>query len=662
MSTTGESKYPHIVPVEPNAIPSLLKEQVRWIVWYAGPIKSNGRFDKIPCDPTSGRNINPHKVQNWLTFVHALNAHRAGVGSGIGFVLSTDVPITINGVPNFIIAIDLDGCSSWIAEVEAVWLKLGETYAEVSPSRTGVRMFALSKEPFENDNDGHGRELYSRGQFMTVTGRSGRGTIKEVTASLRLLHQQWFGPQSASDTAKSTFTQSTTELGNNIKGAQVSEDAEKIAIVKSQLTFVSADTDYASWRNLVWSVMSTEWSCAETIAKEWSKSAPHRYDEGVFDNLIRTFDPYRGLSLGTLYHHATQAGYRGPAVFQGAQQKDHSSHSSSQSSSQAGSRLLTGAQVKSVPEPPYRLRGLLPAAGIAAIYGEPGSGKSFLVLDMAIAIGNGRADWFGMKVKAAPVVYIALEGRGGVSKRIKAWEKHNQDIVSDQVRFMLSEFCLLDAKGVEALATEIVSVVGTGAVAIIDTLNQSAPGADENSSADMSRLLTNAKLLMDRIKGLVAFVHHAGKDRSRGLRGHSSLYAAMDAVIEVVSTPAGRLWSATKTKDDQAGASRDFELVRYDVDMDADGLQISSCAVRHTINVASPQKKPLVGKRQKAAIAALQPLLAAGKVLPHAEVLQAVAAVLAVPQGRRTADAKEVVDRLIVGGHLRWIDGGIALV
>ena len=40
-------------------------------------------------------------------------------------------------------------------------------------------------------------------------------------------------------------------------------------------------------------------------------------------------------------------------------------------------------------------------------------------------------------------------------------------------------------------------------------------------------------MLQATLGGLVLAIHHSGKDAGRGLRGHSSLHAALDAVIEV---------------------------------------------------------------------------------------------------------------------------------
>lgn len=69
--------------------------------------------------------------------------------------------------------------------------------------------------------------------------------------------------------------------------------------------------------------------------------------------------------------------------------------------------LMTATDLAALPPVRWRVRGVLPQEGIAAIYGPPGSGKSFLALDMLAAIAAGRW-WFGYRVQAAPVLYIAL--------------------------------------------------------------------------------------------------------------------------------------------------------------------------------------------------------------------------------------------------------------
>ncbi|MGC8703819.1 MAG: AAA family ATPase, partial [Thiomonas sp.] len=88
-------------------------------------------------------------------------------------------------------------------------------------------------------------------------------------------------------------------------------------------------------------------------------------------------------------------------------------------------RLRSAAEIAALPPVRWLVRGVLPAEGLAALFGASGSGKSFLALDLAAAIAEGRR-WFGYRVNAAPVVYVGLEGEAGLSQRVQAWEKHHR--------------------------------------------------------------------------------------------------------------------------------------------------------------------------------------------------------------------------------------------
>lgn len=72
-------------------------------------------------------------------------------------------------------------------------------------------------------------------------------------------------------------------------------------------------------------------------------------------------------------------------------------------------KLLGADDLRNLPALQWRVRGVLPAVGLAALYGPSASGKSFLAFDLSAAIAEGQ-HWFGCRVEAAPVVYAALEG------------------------------------------------------------------------------------------------------------------------------------------------------------------------------------------------------------------------------------------------------------
>ncbi len=232
----------------------------------------------------------------------------------------------------------------------------------------------------------------------------------------------------------------------------------------------------------------------------------------------------------------------------------------------------------------WRIKGVIPENGIAAIYGPSGSGKSFLVMDMAISIARG-SDWFGYRVKPCSVVYVCLEGEAGLSVRLAAYR--TTGTIPCAIDFVDQPLNLLSPKDLKDLGMSIKARGSTDGVVIIDTLNRAAPGMDENSSVDMGHAIHAAKLIQQGLGGLVLLVHHSGKDAAKGMRGHSSLYAALDAAIEVKRSGPDRVWSLAKAKDGEDGRSHAFILDVINLGSDEDGDPITSCVVRRVIGPSS---------------------------------------------------------------------------
>ncbi len=221
------------------------------------------------------------------------------------------------------------------------------------------------------------------------------------------------------------------------------------------------------------------------------------------------------------------------------------------------------------------VKGLLPDEGIAAVYGPSTSGKSFLALDLACAIAEGRT-WFGRRVTPHDVVYAVLEGDAGFSARLAAWEQHNRRALPKRLKFIVEPMSLLD--DVMKLTVSLYGI--DRPVVFIDTLNASIPGADENSSRDMGMAIEAAKnIARFTIGGLLVLVAHTGKDESRGLRGHSSLFAALDAAIQTTRDGDTRSWCAAKAKDGLDGDTCGFRLRQVFLGVDSDGDTITSCVV-----------------------------------------------------------------------------------
>lgn len=161
-----------------------------------------------------------------------------------------------------------------------------------------------------------------------------------------------------------------------------------------------------------------------------------------------------------------------------------------------------------------------------------------------------------------------------------------------ELRFLLEPFRLTEPQDV----TDLAAICPRGVVIFIDTLNRAAPGADENSSRDMGSIIEGAKNLQGLTGGLVVLIAHTGKDATKGLRGHSSLFAALDAAILVERSGDNRTWKVEKAKDGEDGATHGFRLEGVIVGTDEFGEEVTS-AVVVSDHSATNSDKPLTGNR-----------------------------------------------------------------
>jgi len=99
----------------------------------------------------------------------------------------------------------------------------------------------------------------------------------------------------------------------DLRNHPCNESPRQIAIIKDALSHITANCSYEVWRNIVWSILSTHWSCAESIAKTWSLTAPDRYNEDAFWTLVNSYIPNRQskITVGTIFYHARLGGWRG---------------------------------------------------------------------------------------------------------------------------------------------------------------------------------------------------------------------------------------------------------------------------------------------------------------------------------------------------------------
>jgi len=188
--------------------------------------------------------------------------------------------------------------------------------------------------------------------------------------------------------------------------------------------------------------------------------------------------------------------------------------------------------VFAMPPVEFLVDGLLTDTGFAMMYGAPGTGKSFLAIDIALSVAHGMP-WQGQAVKPGAVLYIAGEGIGGFGKRWKAWEKYHG--VKDEPDMYLLPTAV-NFREPEDIARLVATIEGIGqkfSLVIVDTVARAIAGAEENSSTDMGLFVAAFDEIKALTGGALLAVHHAGKDSSRGARGSTALLGAVDTSLMV---------------------------------------------------------------------------------------------------------------------------------
>ena len=245
------------------------------------------------------------------------------------------------------------------------------------------------------------------------------------------------------------------------------------------------------------------------------------------------------------------------------------------------------------------VEGLIASGDIAVLYGAPKTGKSFLAVDLAVALSNGDG-WFDRAVSPAKVLYWAGEDFSGLIARRTACARHKGgcgvfSIDNDPLSLAPSQA----TDTVDALATilryELApsrledpnDYVSLPPVLIIDTWAMLTASMDENSGKDMSAAMAALRELQARVSNLtIIIIHHAGKDGSRGMRGHSSLLAAVDVAIEVDKSSKGLgRWTVRNARRNPTGATGQFRLKPVSLPAGAlsvAGTQLKTCILEET--------------------------------------------------------------------------------
>lgn len=225
------------------------------------------------------------------------------------------------------------------------------------------------------------------------------------------------------------------------------------------------------------------------------------------------------------------------------------------------------------------IKGLIPRAGLAVIWGPPKCGKSFWIFDLMLHVALGW-EYRGRRVQQGPVVYCAFEGQFGIQARVEAFRLKHLSEDPEPIPFYLEGLTLdLVQDHLELISAIRRHLAATKPVAIVlDTLNRSIRGS-ESKDEDMSAYIAAADAIREAFDCVVIIVHHCGVNGDRP-RGHTSLTGAIDVQLKVTRDDTDNIIVEVElAKDGPQGDRVTSRLESFEVGQDEDGESITSCVV-----------------------------------------------------------------------------------
>ncbi len=555
---------PHLRDVE---APADIRDLPAWVIWRFEDNPGQAKPRKVPYYANGGKRHGeqgaPKDTANLVTFDAAKAAAARRGFDGVGFAT----------LPQFgICALDFDNCitdGNIHPQVEPL---LCDTYAEFSPSGQGIRLFfkgdlgngkALRSPDF-------GMECFSTRGFVTFTGNTlditemlgNTDTVAHLNDTVRQLHLDRFkrtsDPVEVPASAIEPLWLIESEIVSLLEKLDPDMNHDDWLHVGMGLHHETQGQGFEYWNE--WSAASSKYPGEDALRQRWDSFGKHN-DATV---TIRTAMKLAGIS---------------PNAPASPDEFDNLVDTPQENPAEPPRFTFEPVhQFSSATALPWIIKGVLPKAGLAVVYGASGSGKSFAVLDMSLAIARG-VEWRGKRVRQGKVAYIAAEGADGFRKRVAAYAQHHQIDLTTVPMSVLNAAPNLMEKTDAADIVKGINAVDGADVIVVDTFAQTTPGANENAGEDVGKALAHCKRIHEKTGALVVLIHHSGKDATKGARGWSGLRAAADAEIEVIRSDQGRALRLSKNKDGEDGLEWGFDLEVVQLGVDEDLDPITSCVV-----------------------------------------------------------------------------------
>lgn len=485
-------------------IPEELRQIAQWCMWRT--ITRDGKDTKIPFQPNEAP-AKSNDPETWCTFTEAMEAYNKGGWDGIGFVFSSEDPY---------VGIDLDGCRDIQTGVVAPWarsliLELA-SYAEVSPSRTGVKIWVRGgwthagghkvtvKDAPRLVDKTPAIEIYDSLRYFTVTGQrlAGQSVIADRQEQLDAIRNRFWENSPVPSAAGH----------NEWRSESAVIDRARKYLQKMEVSVSGQDGHGKAFKAACVLVLGFELSQDDALQllREWNQGCQPPWSERELLHKVESAGQQNG-ERGYLrnvapqnYHHVPVPEYR-PAKKKVDEPVANIQVTTMEEAARRYHERLTAGNIKLIdlglPDLDYALGGGVEAGEMIIFAGRPSHGKSMTAQQVAQ----------NFTAAGTPVVFISEEmSHLAIGKRAiqyasavpgEYWGIKNEAVANDiSTHFAERKPCYIieGCRTVDRVAEQIrhhVDEFGAG-LAIVDYAQQLA-GISKNRHEEIARVSRTLK-------------------------------------------------------------------------------------------------------------------------------------------------------------------------
>ncbi|MCO5228752.1 MAG: AAA family ATPase [Thermomicrobiales bacterium] len=260
--------------------------------------------------------------------------------------------------------------------------------------------------------------------------------------------------------------------------------------------------------------------------------------------------------------------------------------------------FITAQELMEQPKPKWLVKGLIHEGTLAFLSGYPSTGKSFIALELAACICEGKP-FFGQEVTQGEVLYVAFERGDFTGQRLEGLTKEKGFTLTGFYANDPYTVLTLDLGEGETQLCEFLDNQGIKPKLIIyDTLRASFEG-DENSSSLAQKVMTTMRKVNKRYDSTALVVHHL--NQFGRLRGSTAFIGDADTEL-VVTEGTGANIDKVYLKSRKQNNARKFEkytLTKQKVELEGDETTIVFNLEARLEEDTSPEEDSLQTDRQR---------------------------------------------------------------